>query len=82
MARILERVRPESEERDYAGGLQRVMEHGGEVPKTCLDGYRTGQKARKELLSKMIKLRETEQKTKDDECKDSSTLNKKKLIIK
>ena len=35
------------------------------------------EKARKELLSKMVKLRETRQKTKDDECKDSSTLKKK-----
>ena len=35
------------------------------------------EKARKELLDKMIKLRETEQKTKDDECKDSSTLKRK-----
>ena len=34
-------------------------------------------KASKELLEKMIKLRETEQKTKDDECKDSSTLKQK-----
>ena len=36
------------------------------------------EKARKELLlDKMIKLRETEQKTKDVECKDSSTLKQK-----
>ena len=35
------------------------------------------EKARKELLDKMIKLRETEQKTKDDERKDSSTLKQK-----
>ena len=35
------------------------------------------EKARKELLSRMVKLRETRQKTKDDECKDGSTLNKK-----
>ena len=35
------------------------------------------EKARKQLLSKMIKLRETEQKTKDDESKDSSTLKQK-----
>ena len=36
------------------------------------------EKARKELLSKMVKLRETRRKTKDDECKDGSTLKKKK----
>ena len=35
------------------------------------------EKARKELLSKMVKLREARQKTKDDECKDGSTLKKK-----
>ena len=29
------------------------------------------------MLDKLIKLRETEQKTKDDECKDSSTLKQK-----
>ena len=35
------------------------------------------EKARKELLSKMVKLSETRQKTKDDECRDGSTLKKK-----
>ena len=35
------------------------------------------EKARKELLSKMVKLREARQKTRDDECKDGSTLKKK-----
>ena len=35
------------------------------------------EKARKELLSKMVKLRETRRKTKDDECTDGSTLKKK-----
>ena len=35
------------------------------------------EKTRKELLDKIIKPRETEQKTKDDECKDSSTLKQK-----
>ena len=35
------------------------------------------EKARKELLSRMVKLRETRQKTKDDVCKDSSALKKK-----
>ena len=35
------------------------------------------EKARKELLSKMVKLRETRRKTRDDECKDGSTLKKK-----
>ena len=35
------------------------------------------EKARKELLEKMISLREPKQKIKADACKDSSTLNKK-----
>ena len=35
------------------------------------------EKARKELLSKMVKLRETRQQTKDDECKHGSTLKRK-----
>ena len=42
-----------------------------------LMGTGLDEKARKELLGKMIKLRETEQKTKDDACNNSSTLNKK-----
>ena len=45
--------------------------------KPVLMGTGLDEKARKELLSKMTKLRETEQKTKDDECKDSSTLKQK-----
>ena len=35
------------------------------------------EKARKELLSRMVRLRETRQETRDDECKDSSTLKQK-----
>ena len=35
------------------------------------------EKARKDLLNKMVKLRETRQKTKDDECEDGPTLKKK-----
>ena len=46
-----------------------------------LMGTGLDEKAKKELLSKMVKLRETREKTKDDECKDGSTL-KKKLMIK
>ena len=42
-----------------------------------LMGSGLDEKARKELLSKMVKLRETRQKTKDDECTDGSTLKKK-----
>ena len=46
-----------------------------------LMGTGLDEKGRKELLSKMVKVREMRQKTKDDECKDGSTL-KKKLMIK
>ena len=42
-----------------------------------LMGTGLDEKARKELIGKMIKLKETEQKSKEDACKDSSTLNKK-----
>ena len=42
-----------------------------------LMGTGLDEKARKKLLSKMVKLRETRQKTRDDECKDSSTLKQK-----
>ena len=44
-----------------------------------LMGTGLDEKARKEFLSKMVKLRETRQKTKDDECKDGSTLKKKNV---
>ena len=35
------------------------------------------EKARRELLSKMVELRKASRKTKEDECKDSSTLRQK-----
>ena len=42
-----------------------------------LMGIGLDEKVRKELLNKMIKLRETDQKTKDDDSKDSSALKQK-----
>ena len=48
---------------------------------SVLMGTGLDEKARKELPNKMVKLRETRQKTRDDECKDSSNL-KQKLMIK
>ena len=42
-----------------------------------LMGTGLDEKARKELLNKMVKLRETRQKTRDDECKDSSNMKQK-----
>ena len=47
------------------------------VGEPVLMGTGLDEKARKELLDKMIKLRETEPETKDDECRDSSTLKQK-----
>ena len=37
------------------------------------------EKARRELLSKMVVLREAQPKTRDDECKDSSILKRKSV---
>ena len=42
-----------------------------------LMGTAPDEKARKELLNKMVKLRETRQKTGNYECKDSSTQKQK-----
>ena len=42
-----------------------------------LMGTGVDKKGRKELLARRVELREPEQKTEDDACKDSSTLNKK-----
>ena len=42
-----------------------------------LMGTGLDEKARKELLSKMVKMREARPKTGDDECKDSFTLKQK-----
>ena len=55
------------------------MGHGGKVRigEPVLMGTGLDEKARKELLDKIIKLRKTQQKTKDDESKDRSTLKQK-----
>ena len=60
------------------------MEHGGELGEPVLMGTGLDEKARGELLSKMVELRKAPQKTKEDECKDSSTLKQKTVnkIIK
>ena len=47
-----------------------------------LMGTGLDEKAREELLSRIIKLREEKRKTKGDACKDNSTLKQKKLTIK
>ena len=44
-----------------------------------LMGTGLDEKARRELLSKMVELRKAPLKTKEDECKDSSTLKQKSV---
>ena len=69
-----QRVKSETTLEDFKEELWNTVVKFGEP---VLMGTGMHEKARKELLSKMIKLRETEQKTNDDACKDSSTPNKK-----
>ena len=69
-----QRVKSETTLEDFKEELWNTVVKFGEP---VVMGTGMDEKARKELLSKMIKLRETEQKTNDDACKDSSTLNKK-----
>ena len=60
--------------RDFKEDMwSRVMKYGEPV----LIGNGLDEKARKELLEKMISLREPKQKTETNPCKDSSTLNEK-----
>ena len=73
LSELDQRVKSETTLEDFKEELwNTVVKFGGPV----FMGSGLEEKARKELLSKMIKLRETEQETKDDACKDSSTLNK------
>ena len=69
-----QRMKSETTLEDFKEELWETVVKFGEpvLMSTGLD-----EKAREELLSKMIKLREEKRKTKDDACKDSSTLNKK-----
>ena len=69
-----QRVKSETKLDDFKEELWNTVVKFGEpvVMGTGLD-----EKARKELLERMISLREPEQKAKTDACKDSSTLNKK-----
>ena len=53
------------------------MGHSGEVRRPVLMGTGLEEKARRELLSKMVELRKASLKTKEDECKESSTLKQK-----
>ena len=72
-----QRVKSETTLEDFKEELWNTVVKFGE---SVLMGTGLDKKAIKELLSKIIKLRETEQKTKDDACKDISTLNKKMMI--
>ena len=73
-----QRVKSETTLEDFKEELwNTVVKFGDPV----LMGTGLDKKARKKLVSKMIRLRETEQKTKDDAFKDSSTLNKKLMIL-
>ena len=61
---------------DFKEELWDTMVKFGEV---VLMGTGLEEKARRELLSKMVELRKASRKTKEDECKDSSTLRQKTL---
>ena len=69
-----QKVKSETTLEDFKEELWDTVVKFGEP---VLLGSGLDEKAREELLSKMIKLREDERKTKDDACIDSSTLNKK-----
>ena len=69
-----QRVKSETKLDDFKGELWNTVVKFGEP---VLMGTGLDEKARKELLERMISLREPEHKTKADACKDSSTLNKK-----
>ena len=69
-----QRVKSENTFEDFKEELWNTVVKLGEP---VLMGTGIDEKARKELLGRMIKLREPEQKTKADACKDSSNLNKK-----
>ena len=74
-----QRVKSETTLDDFKKELWNTVVKFGEP---VLMGTGLDEKARKELLGRMISLREPEQKTKADACKDCFTLYKKKLIIK
>ena len=66
LSKFDQRVKSETTLEDFKDDLWNTMEKFGEH---VLMGTRLYEKARKELLGKMIKLREMEQKTKDDASK-------------
>ena len=69
-----QKVKSETTLEDFKEELWDTVVKFGEP---VLMGTGLDEKAREELLSKMIKLREEKRKTKDDACKDSSTLKRK-----
>ena len=74
LSELDQRVKSETTLEEFKEELWNTVVKFGEP---VLMGTGLDEKERKVLLRKMIKLRETEQKTEDDACKDSSTLNKK-----
>ena len=71
---IFQKKRRQAKLEDFKEELWSMVMKFGEpvLMATALD-----EKARQELLEKMISLREPKQKTEANPCKDSSTLNKK-----
>ena len=78
VARFLERIQPENGDEarldEFKEALWSTVVKFGEH---VLIGIGLDEKARKELLEKVISLREPKRKTRADACKDSSTVNKK-----
>ena len=74
LSEFIQETRSETTLDNFKEELWNTMVKFGEP---VLMGTGLNEKARKELLSKMVKLRETRQKNRDDDCKDSSTLKQK-----
>ena len=63
-------------ERDHADFKEELWNTVVKFGEPVLMATGLNERARKELLSKMVKLIETRQKTKDDECKDCEECDK------
>ena len=77
LSKLTQRVKSETTLEDFKEELWNTVV---KFEEPVLMGTGLDEKERKEQLGRMIKLREPEQKTKDDACKDSSALNKKLMI--
>ena len=74
MSKFDQNVKSETTLEEFKEELWNTVVKFGEL---VLMGTGLDEKAREELPSRMIVLREKEQRTKDDACKNSSTLNRK-----